>query len=126
MNKFPLHPILAVAGLNLILLLGLMLIFCSYFSKPADFEILMPRAVVSEGLQKDHTITITAENVLYFNNKVVTFNDLKKNISKIDFKHQNIYIRIDRRASSGRVMDVWDLCRALGSSHVHVMAAQEN
>ena len=126
MNRFPLHPILAVAAMNLFLIVLMILISCSSMSRPAGFEIRMPRAVVSEGLQGDHTILITAENVLYFNNKVVTYSELKRSLTKIDFKHQNIFIQISRRASTGRVMDVWDLCRALGSAHVHVIALQEN
>ena len=122
----PVHPILAFAAMNLFLLILLILIFCSSLSKPSGFEIRMPRAVMSEGLQGDQTITITAENVLYFNGKVTTLNELKRDLTKIDFKNQNIFIRIDRRSSMGRVMDVWDLCRALGNSHVHIMAGQEN
>ena len=122
----PMHPILAVAAINLFLLILLVLIFCSSLAKPAGFEIRMPRAIVSEGLQADQTIRITAENVLYFNNKVFTLNELKKNLAKIDFKYQNIFIRVDRRSSMGRVMDFWDLCRALGDSHVHIVAGQEN
>jgi biopolymer transport protein ExbD len=125
MNRFPLNPILAVAAFNLFLLFVLILIFSSSLSKPAGFEIRMPRAVVNDGKQ-GQSIIITAENVLYLNNKVVTLSELRKGLTKIDFKHQNIFIRIDKRASAGRVMDVWDLCRALGSSHVNILAAQEN
>ncbi|MEI7999027.1 MAG: biopolymer transporter ExbD [Candidatus Omnitrophota bacterium] len=122
----PLHPIVAVAAMNLFLLILLILMFCSSLAKPAGFEIRMPKALVSEGLQGDQNIVVTAENVLYFNNKVVTLTELKKNLVKTDIKHQNIFIRVDRRSSMGRVMDVWDLCRALGGSHVHIMAAGES
>ena len=124
--KTLLHPILAIAALNLFLLILLMLIFCSSFSKPAGFEIRLPRAVVSEGLQAGLSISITAENVLYFNRKVVTLNELKKDLAKVDFKHQNIFIRVDRRASMSRVIDVWNLSRALGSDHVHIIESVEN
>ena len=124
--SIPLHPILAFAAMNLFLLILLVLIYCSNFSSPAGFEIRMPRVVSSEGLQGDQLVSITAENVLFFNNKVVTLSELKKAISKIDYKHQNIFIRTDRRSSMGRVLDVWDLCRALGSSHVHITPALEN
>jgi biopolymer transport protein ExbD len=122
----PFHPILMFAGINLFLLLLLILIFSSTFSKPAGYEIRIPRAVASANLQSDQAITITAENVLYFNGKVVTLNELKKSLSKIDDKNQNIFIHIDRRSSMGRVMDVWELCRALGSSHIHIIAGSEN
>lgn len=122
----PFHPILAIASLNLLSLLFLLLIFCSSLAKPAGFEIRIPRVVISEGLENNQTITITAENVLYFNSKVVTLNELKKDLSKINFKQPNILIHAHRHSSMGRVMDVWDLCRALGSSHVHIVAGEEN
>ncbi len=121
-DLFPLHPILAFAAMNLFLLVLLILIFCSTFSKPAGLEIRIPKALLSEGLQEDQTIAITAENVLYFNGKVVTLNELKKSLIKINFKNQNIFVRVDQHSSMGRVMDVWDLCRALGSSHVHIVS----
>ncbi|MBF0489833.1 MAG: biopolymer transporter ExbD [Candidatus Omnitrophica bacterium] len=117
----PFHSMLVVAAINLFLLILLILIFSSSLFSPAGFEILMPRAVLSEGLQRDQAINITAENVLYFNDRVVTLNELKKELVKINYKNQNIFIRIDRRSSMGRVMDVWDLCRDLGSSHVHMV-----
>jgi biopolymer transport protein ExbD len=122
----PLHPILIFAGMSLFLLIFSILIFCSSFSKPAGFEIRMPLTVASGALQSDQTITITAENVLYFNNKVVTLNELKKALGKVGYKNQNIFVYVNRRSSMGRVMDVWELCRALGSSQVHIMSGQEN
>ncbi|MBI3602488.1 MAG: biopolymer transporter ExbD [Candidatus Omnitrophica bacterium] len=121
----PLHPVLAVAAMNLFLLFLLVLIFFSSLAKPSGFEIRMPRAVVSEGLQGAQTITITAENVLYLNGKVIILNELKRDLAKVNFKDQNIFIRADRRSSMGRVMDVWDLCRALGGSRVHILASEE-
>jgi len=122
----PFEPILAIVGMNVFLLILLMLIFCSSLAKPAGFEIRMPRAIVSEGLQGEQTISVTAENVLYFNNRVVTLNELKRNLSRMDSKQQNIFIRVDRHSSMGRVMDIWDLCRAMGGSHVHIIATGEN
>jgi biopolymer transport protein ExbD len=120
----PLHPVLIVAGMSLFLVIFSILIFCSSFAKPAGFEIRMPLAGSSEGIQSDQTIIITAENVLYFNNKVVTLNELKKSLGRIGYKNQNIFIHVDLRSSMGRVMDVWELCRALGSSQVHIMSKE--
>jgi biopolymer transport protein ExbD len=122
----PLHPVLAIAAFNLILLIFLFLIFCSSLTKPAGFEIRIPRALVSEGLQEGQSIVISAENVLYFNKKAVTFSELKKDLSKVNFQNQNIFIRIDRRSSMGRVIDILELCRSLGSSHVHILTGQED
>jgi biopolymer transport protein ExbD len=124
--SIPLHPVVFFAVINLFFLILAVLIFCSSFSKPAGFEIRIPRAIMSENLQNDQTISITAENVLYLNSKVVTLNELKRELTKIDNKAQNISLQVNRRSSMGRVMDVWDLCQALGNSHVHIVTGQEN
>ncbi len=71
-------------------------------------------------------IAITAENVFYLNGKVVTLSELKKDLAKIEFSRRNISIRVDRHSSMGRVMDVWDLCRSLGNSHVHIVTDERN
>ena len=119
-------PVLSIAAINLILLLFLLLVFCSPLINPSGFEIRIPRTTIHEGLKANQTINITAENVLYFNNKVVTLNELKKNLSKIDPKDINVFIQVDKRSSMGRMMDVWNLCRNLGSSRVHIIASQNN
>ncbi len=124
--QIPFYPILMAAVFNLFLLILLFLIYCSSFSRPAGFEVFIPSGVESENLQNDQTITITAENIFYLNGKVVTLNELRKNLAKIDYSHRNIFIRVDRHSSMGRVMDVWDLCRAMGNAQVHIVTDQRN
>ena len=122
----PFYSILMVAVFNLFLLIFLFLIYCSSLSRPAGFEVFIPPVIESENLQNDQTVTITAENIFYLNGKVVTLNELRKNLAKIDFSHRNIFIRVDRHSSMGRVMDVWDLCRAMGNAQVHIVTDQRN
>lgn len=124
--KNPIAPVVAIAVLNLFLLMVMILIYCSSLSRPAGFEIFIPRMVESESLSNDQTIAITAENVYYFNGKVVTLNELKKNLLRIDLSHRNIFIRVDRHSSMGRVMDVWNLCKAMGKAQVHIITDQGN
>ena len=124
--KIPVHPVVMVAAMNLFLLILMLLIYCSSLSRPAGFEIFIPPLVETENLQNNQTITITAENIFYLNGKVVTLNELKKDLAKMDASHRNIFIRVDRRSSMGRVMDVWDLCRAMGKAQVHIVTDQRN
>lgn len=121
----PFHPVLCLAAMNLLLLIILFLVVCSNFAKPAGFEVRMPLLSQASGVLADQNIVITAENVLFLNDKVVTISELKKVLLKADPKKQNVLIRIDRRASMGRVIDVWDLCKALGSARVHMVASED-
>ena len=86
----------------------------------------MPRFLPGAAEEPRATIDITAENVLYFNGKVVTLNDLKKILAGQTRTAQAIFIRADRRASLGRMADVWDLCRGLNAGRVHIITAKEN
>jgi len=40
-------------------------------------------------------------------------------------KHAPVLIKADRRASVGRIVDVWNLCRALGLERVNIATNQE-
>ena len=122
----PFHPILSVAVFNFFLIVLMFVVYCSYFSKPAGYEIQIPKLGEIDGLRDDQSIRVTAENVFYFNDRVVTLNELKKEISRISLSRRNIFIHVDRRAQMGRVMDVWDLAKALGNSQVHIVTDQKN
>ena len=122
-----LHPVLGVAFLNFIFVFLLLVIFFSFFASPSGFEVRMPVSSAGHGLEENHvTVRITGENVLYFDDRVVTINDLKRAFRKINAANTVIYVRVDRRASMGRVADVWDLCKGLGLARVNVVASQDN
>jgi len=123
----PLHPVLGVAFLNFIFVVILLIVFFSFFATPSGFMIRMPVFGINEGFEENHiTIRVTGENVLYYNDKAVTMNDLKRTLVKINGANTGIYLRVDRRASMGRVADVWELCKGLGIARVKIVASQEN
>jgi biopolymer transport protein ExbD len=122
----PLHPVLGIAFLNFVFLFLLLIIFFSFFASPSGFEIRMPVSGVSAMEENRAIVKITGENVLYFNDKVVTINELKRALIKTNKPNTIIYIRSDRRASLGRVADVWDLCKGLGSARIKIIAAVDN
>ncbi len=119
------HRAVGIVFINLCLLSLVMAGFYSFFATPGGLEIRMPRLLSTAAEEPRSTVDITAENVLYFDGRVVTLNDLKKLLAKQINAHRLIFIRADRRASLGRVADVWDLCRGLNSGRVYIIAAQE-
>ena len=125
--SLPLHPILGITFMNFIFLIVLLIVFFSFFAVPSGFEIQIPSAVADNGVEQSNaTIRVTGENVLYFNDRVVTINDLKRALIKANAANMVVYVRVDRRASMGRVADVWDLCKGLGAARVKVIASQSN
>ncbi len=53
LSKAPFEFVLIPASLSVIFLMIMILIYCSSLSKPAGFEILIPRMAESEGLRID-------------------------------------------------------------------------
>lgn len=93
------------------------------FITPAGIKVNLPRAVSSETAQEQSVnIVITAENVTYLNERVVTLDELKAQLKKN--KHKPILIRADRRASLGRVVEIWDAARDLGISNINIATMQ--
>lgn len=98
----------------------------SFIFQPG-IKINLPKAVTSEVLHEQNVvITITADNLIYIDNKAVTSNELNKRLLK-EFapSKKPILIKADRRASLGRVVEVWDLCRAGGISQVNIATNPE-
>ncbi len=116
-----LSPLLVIAYLNFFLLFLVLIVFYSFFATPAGYEIRMP--IVATGNQETGTlvtIRISAENVLFLNDKVVTMNDLKRALLKINIVNNTIYVLADNRASMARVSDIWEMCKGLGIAQVKV------
>ncbi|HDZ77597.1 MAG TPA: biopolymer transporter ExbD [Candidatus Omnitrophica bacterium] len=67
-------------------------------------------------------ITISAENVIYLNAKIVTLDELRVYLKK--FKGKPMLIKSDRRSSLGRVVEIWDLCRDLGITNINIATNQ--
>ncbi|MEK6715773.1 MAG: biopolymer transporter ExbD [Candidatus Omnitrophota bacterium] len=93
------------------------------FITPAGIKVNLPRTVSSETAQDESVnIIITAENVTYLNERVVTLNELKAQLKKN--KNKPILIRADRRSSLGRVVEIWDAARDLGISNINIATIQ--
>ncbi len=114
-------PVLVIAFFNFMFLFIVLIIFYSFFAVPAGYEIRMP-IMATRNLETGQVITIrvSAENVLFLNDKVVTFNDLKRALLKINIANNTIYVQVDSRASMARVGDIWEMCKGLGIAQVKV------
>ncbi|MBL7198391.1 MAG: biopolymer transporter ExbD, partial [Candidatus Omnitrophica bacterium] len=93
----------------------------SSFILQPGIEINLPKAVTSEIVEEENIlITISGENIVYLNGKIVTFKELEKKLKKIIKKDQPLLIKADRRSSLGRVVEIWDLCREIGITKINI------
>jgi len=98
----------------------------SSFVIQPGIKVNLPKAVTSESVQIENMeIIVSGENVLYFNGKVVTMQELKNFLKQISKRGQSVMIKADRRASLGRVVEIWDLCRENGIKQLNIATNQE-
>ena len=112
--------------LDVIFQLLVFYMLASAFTFSPNIDVKLPKAVTSDDVEeKNIVITITSENVIYWRNKIVPIKDLRVQLSQISKGNSPILIKADRRASVGRIVDVWDLCRALGIERINIATDRE-
>ena len=120
-----LNPIILVPMVNVIFLLLIFFVLTSPLTFQPGIKVRLPKAVTSDIIKEENlVITITGENVLYLNNALVTIKELKSKLSQPEAQKFSVLIKADRRASVGRIVDVWDLCRVLGIERINIATNQ--
>lgn len=108
-----------------LLLLVFFMLTSSYIFQPG-IKIHLPRAVTSEVIQKKSLIiTVTAENLIYLNEKSVTGEELSRALADTMEKSSPLLIKADRRCSLGRIVEVWDICRESGFTQINIATNRE-
>ncbi len=98
----------------------------SSFIMQPGIKVNLPKAVTSEVVKFENIeILITGENVTYLNGRVVTMQELETLLKQAAKREQTILIKADKRASLGRVVEIWDLARDLGISQINIATNQE-
>jgi biopolymer transport protein ExbD len=115
-----------VPFINVIFLVVVFFLLVFVFAVSAPLNVKLPKAVTSDMVNDSSiTIVVTSENILYVNDRVTTLQELKNFLSRTGNKSRSVLIKADRRASVGRVVDIWDLGRNLGIERINVATDQE-
>lgn len=97
----------------------------SSFTFQKGIHVKLPPAVTSEPAQSATVVlTITDDDVLYFQGRVITVKELREQLKTDPWKGKPVMIKADRRASLGRIVEIWDLCRELGIEHINIATTQ--
>ncbi|MFA5115163.1 MAG: biopolymer transporter ExbD [Candidatus Omnitrophota bacterium] len=112
--------------IDMIFQLLIFFMLTSSFVVQQGIKINLPKAVTSEEVKYENIeITISGENVIYLNGKVITVPELKNLFKQLPRGRQSIMIKSDRRASLGRVVEIWDMCREAGVTQINIATDQE-
>ena len=98
----------------------------SFIAQPG-IKINLPKAVTSEVVQesKNATITLTKENLLYFNEKLISESELKGKLTQAAKGRKTMLIKADRGTPLGKVVGIWDLCRDSGITQINIATNRE-
>jgi biopolymer transport protein ExbD len=107
--------------IDVVFLLLIFFMLTSSFVSPPGIKVKLPKALTGRILQRSTVVlTITDKNLMYLNNKKLTFDQLKDDLDKINKENQALLIKADEDAPLGRIVEVWDLCRKIGISQVNI------
>lgn len=112
--------------INLIFIMAVLYSFVGTHLINRGVPVKLPRTLTSDAIAGQNlVITITGEDIMYFNNALCTSADLMSILSKRENRHQPVLIKVDRRASAGRIFDVWNICRKLDIERINIAATRE-
>jgi biopolymer transport protein ExbD len=112
--------------INVVFLLLIFFLLTSNFIVQPGIKIDLPTALTSEALRPENiTIIISGESIVYFDSKIIDAGQLKNLINQAAGRKQGIQIKADRRASLGKVVEIWDLCRNSGVGQVSIATNQQ-
>jgi biopolymer transport protein ExbD len=122
----PVFKIALLPWINVIFLLFIFFMLSSSLTQPSAINVKLPKAVTSDvGNSEDLVILVTSENMIYWNDKVTTLEELRGLMGRADSKERPVLIKADRRASLGRIADILDLGRSMGIEHINVATEQQ-
>lgn len=112
--------------IDVVFLLLIFFMLTSSFIFQPGIKINLPKAVTSEVIhEKSIIILINSKNYIYLNDRVITMSELASRLSIAAKENKPLLIKADRRASLGKVVEVWDLCRDEGISRINIATSQE-
>lgn len=124
--NFTFDPIILAPAMSVVLLLLLFFLLSAAFTTPQEAQIKLPKVVTSDVIRDENdVISITREDIIHFNNQIVTMKELRKLLAAAAKIKKPILIKADRWATMGRVVDIWDLCRENGIEKINIATSKE-
>ena len=112
--------------IDVIFLLLVFFMLTSSFIFQPGIKINLPKALTSEVIQRENLIiVITDDSSMYINERLIDQDELASRLKIASQELKPILIKADRKASLGKVVEVWDLCRAEGIQKINIATTQK-
>jgi len=112
--------------IDVIFLLLVFFMLTSSFIFQPGIKINLPKALTSEVIQRENLIiVVTDDSSLYINERLIDNEELSSRLKIAAKESKPILIKADRKASLGKVVEVWDMCRAEGIQKINIATTQK-
>lgn len=112
--------------IDVIFLLLIFFMLTSSFIFQPGIKINLPKALSSEVVQRENLIIVIREdNTLYVGERRIDSEELSSRLKIAAREVKPILIKADRKASLGKVVEVWDLCRVEGVQKINIATSQK-
>lgn len=120
-----LKPIDIVPLVTMVFILLLFIMFASSFVIQPGIKLDLPKALTSEAVNYENIeITVSADDSVYLDGKSVDMKGLNNFLKQLSGRKNSVLIKSDKRASLGKAVEIWDICRNLGIAQVNIATNQ--
>ena len=111
--------------IDVVFLLLIFFMLTSNFVVQSGIKVHLPKAISSEVVRSENVVvTLTGQDLLFLDEQPITINALTEKIREAARDHKTLLLNADTKASLGRVVEIWDLCRQLGVSQINIATNQ--
>ena len=112
--------------INVVFLLLIFFMLTSNFISQSGIRVNLPKAVTSEAIQENSLVVVVTDSSLtYLNERAMDSKELNARLRIAAKEKKPVLIKADRRASMGKIVEVWDMCRNAGISQINIATTQE-
>lgn len=112
--------------IDVVFLLLIFFMLTSSFIMQPGIKVNLPKAVTSEIVRIENVeIIISPENAVYINGRIMATEELKNLLKQAGQRNQSILIKADKRASLGKIVEIWDLARSSAITQINIATNQE-
>jgi biopolymer transport protein ExbD len=112
--------------IDVVFLLLIFFMLTSNFIFQPGIKVSLPKAVTSEVISSENMIvSVTGQDLLFLNDRPITVGELVTRLKEAASENKSLLLKADTRASLGRVVEIWDLCRELGIPQINIATNQK-
>lgn len=110
--------------IDVVFLLLIFFMLTSGFISRQGIRVNLPSAATAKALPgEDLIVSINSKDQLIIEDKKISIKELGSKIESAAKDKNSIMIKADKKASLGRVVEVWDLCRDGGITNINIGTA---